>query len=51
MPKVYSIDSAINKSRPYVELRGELYEVRDLTMKERVKNIIEYRKRRRRTWV
>lgn len=47
MAKIYSIDNAINDNKPYVELRGRLYEVRDLTVRERLQKIMNFRDRQK----
>lgn len=45
MPKIVSVDAAIRKNMPYVEFRGELYRLRDLTLRERMKRILEFQER------
>lgn len=46
--KVFSVDKAISKNKAHIELRGELYEVRDLTVRERIEKIREFKERQER---
>lgn len=45
MPKVYSVDSILDNNRPYVQLRGRYYEVRDISVRERLKKIDEFKRK------
>ena len=39
--KVFSIDQAIREQTPQVELRGELYKVRDMSVRDRMKAMLD----------
>lgn len=39
--KIFSIDAAIARNRPQVELRGRLYPVRDMTLEERLRRMVD----------
>lgn len=41
MPNVYSVDAAVGEWTALVELRGELYPVRDMTVEERLRKARE----------
>lgn len=43
--KIYSVDGILKKNKPYVELRGRFYEVRDITMRERLAKIDEFKRK------
>lgn len=43
MPKIFSVDAAIRENQPYVELRGRLYKLRDMTARERLERLIRFK--------
>lgn len=48
MARIVSVDAAINDHMPYVEFRGRLYALRDITIRERLGRILEFKERQER---
>ena len=43
MPRIFSVDVAVNDNRPYIEFRDRLWPLRDLTVAERLTRLVEFK--------
>ena len=44
MAKIFSVDAMLAQNRPLIEIRGRFYEVRDLTLEDRLRKMVSLAK-------